>query len=81
MENLRNRIDVKLINNKENYLRCTYISRKIYDNNVVAIRKRKLALKLSKPVYLGMCILELSKALMYEFHYDSIKNKNGNKSK
>ena len=72
MENLRNRIDVKLVNNEENYLRCTHIFHKIYDNNLVAIRKCKLALKLSKPVYIGMCILELSKALMYEFHYDYI---------
>ena len=30
---------------------------------------------LNKPSHIGMCILELSKALMYEFHYDYIKNK------
>ena len=28
-----------------------------------------------------MCILELRKVLMYEFHYDDIKNKNGNNSR
>ena len=38
---------------------------KIFDNNLVAIRKSKLALKLNKPVYIGMCILDLSKILMY----------------
>ena len=48
---------------------------KIFDNNLVAIRKSKPALKLKKPAYIGMCILELSKVLMYEFHYDYIKNK------
>ena len=37
--------------------------------------------KLSRHGYIGMCILELSKVLMYEFHYDYIKNKYDNKSK
>ena len=51
MENLRNRIDVKLLNNKEDYLKCTskpsYMSHKIFDDSLVAIHKSKLALKLS----------------------------------
>ena len=85
MENLKNRINVKLVNNEKEYLTCTskpsYISHKIFDNNLVATRKSKLALKLNKPAYIGMCILELSKVLMYEFHYDYIKNKYDNKSK
>ena len=54
---------------------------KIFDNNLVVVRKSKLALKFNKPAYIGMCILELSKVLMYEFHYDYIKNKYDNKSK
>ena len=57
------------------------MSHKIFDNNLVAIQKSKVALKLNKPAYTGMCILELSKALMYEFHYDYIKNEYDNKSK
>ena len=85
MEKLRNRIDVKLVNNEKEYLKCTSkpscISHKIFDNNLVAIRKTKLALNFNKPAYIGMCILELSKALMYKFHYDYIKNKYRNKSK
>ena len=44
-----------------------------------AIRKSKLALKLNKPVYIGMWMLELSKVFMYEFHYDYIKMKYDNK--
>ena len=64
MEKLRNRIDVKLVNNKKDYFKCTpkpsYMSHKIFDNNLVAIRKSKLALKLNKPAYIEMCILELS---------------------
>ena len=47
---------------------------KIYDNNLVAMRKSKIASKLDKATYIGMCILELSKILMYEFHYHYIKN-------
>ena len=46
---------------------------KIFGNDLVVIRKSKVTLKLSKPVYVGMCILsKLSKAFMYEFHYDYI---------
>ena len=54
---------------------------KIFENNLIAILKSKVALKLNKPAYIGMCILELSKVLMYEIHYDYIKNKYDNKSK
>ena len=76
MENLRSRIDVRLENNEKDYLKCSskpsYMSHKIFDNNLVAIRKSKVALKLNKPAYIGMCIFELSKILMYEFHYDYI---------
>ena len=50
------------------------------DNNLVAIRKSKLALKLNEPAYIRMCILELTKVLMYKFKYDYIKNKYENKS-
>ena len=79
MEDLRNRIDVKLVNNEKGYLKCTskpsYMPNKIFDNNLAVICKSKLALKLSKPAYIRMCILELSKVLMYELYYDYIKNK------
>ena len=85
MEKLRNRIDVKLLSTKRDYLkwasRPNYTSCKIYDNDLVVIRKNKGILKLNKPAYIGMCILELSKALMYQFHYGYIKNKYGNKSR
>ena len=45
-------------------------SHKILDNNLPAIRKNKLALKLNKPAYIGMSVFELSKVLMEEFDYD-----------
>ena len=57
------------------------MSHKLFGNNLVAICKSKATLKLNKPAYIGMCILKLSKVLMYEFHYDYIKNKYHNKSK
>ena len=85
MENLRNRINVKLVKNKKDYLKCTskpsYMSHKIFENNLGAIRRGKVVLKLNKPAYIGMCILELRKVLMYTFHYDYIKNKYGNNSR
>ena len=53
------------------------MSHKIFDNDFVATRKNKVSLTLNKPAYIGMCILELSKVLMYESHYDYNKNKYG----
>ena len=77
MESLRNRIDIKLVNNEKEYLKCSskpsYMSYKTFDNNLVAISRSKLALKINKAAYIGMCILGLSKVLMYEFHCDYIK--------
>ena len=57
------------------------MSHKIFDNNIVVIHKSKLASKLNTPTYIGISILDLSNVLMYEFHYDYIKNKYDNKSK
>ena len=42
---------------------------------------KKTKLKMNKPVYLGMSILDISKTLMYEFWYDYIKPKYGEKTK
>ena len=61
MENLRNRIDVKLVSNKKGYLKWaskpSYMSHKIFANDLVAIRKNKVILTLNKPAIIGMCIL------------------------
>ena len=54
-----------------------YVTQKIC-NKLLAITKCKVLLKLNKSVSIGMCILEV---LIYEFHYDFIKNKYDNKSK
>ena len=65
MENLRHIIDVELVNNEKDYLKCTsnpsYISHEILDNILVAIQKSKVLLKLDKLAYIRMCILELNK--------------------
>ena len=47
---------------------------KIFDNNLVEVRKSKLALNPNKSAYIGMCISVLSKVLLHEFRYDYIKN-------
>ena len=55
VENLRNRIDVKLVNNEGDYLKWrsnpSYMSQKIFNNDLVAIRKSKVTLALNKPAY------------------------------
>ena len=56
------------------------MSHKIFDSYLVVIRKNKVPLTLNKAAYTGMCILELTKVLMYEFHYDYIENNDGNNS-
>ena len=79
MENLRKRINVRLINNAKDYVKCvskpTFVSQKIFSKNFVAIHKIKPVLVLNKPIYVGFSILELSKLLMYDFHYGYFKNK------
>ena len=85
MENLRHWTNVKLVNSEKDYLKCSskasYMSHKIFDNNLVTISKSKIALKIYKPAYIGMCILDLSKLSVCEFHSNYIRNKYGNKSK
>ena len=85
MENIRNRVDIKLVNNKKqteklsakpNFKHCN-----IFSEDLVAIHMKKTKLDFDKPVYLGMCILDLSKTLMYDFHYNYIKQKYGDKAK
>ena len=50
----------------------------MFDNDLVTIRISKVKLTLNKPAYAGMCILDLSKVLMYESHYNCIKINNKN---
>ena len=46
----------------------TYVSSKIFNENLMAVHKVKETLTLNRPAYVGMCILDLSKTLMYQRH-------------
>ena len=85
MENIRKRVDVRLVTSKEKLSKLaskpTYVSSKIFNENLVAVHKIKETLILNRPAYVGMCILDLSKTLMYDFHYNYIKSKYGDKAK
>ena len=59
----------------------TCVSSKIFNENLVAVHKIKETLILNRPTYVGMCILDLSKTLMYDFHYNYIKKKYGDKAR
>ena len=69
MENLRKRINVRLVNNEKDILkytsRPTHITHKIFGKNHAAVREVKPVLKLNKPIYVGVTVIELSKWLVY----------------
>ena len=77
MENLRKRINVRLVNNEKDFLKYTsrriHITHKIFDKDYAAINEIKPVLTLNKPIYVGFTILELSKCFMHEFNYNFIK--------
>ena len=79
MENVRKRANVKLINNKNDYLKAvsrpSFVSQKILDKNLVAVHKIKPVLLLNKPIYAGFSILELSMLIMYDWHYNYFAKK------
>ena len=85
MENLRKRVDVRLVTNEKKLLKPTskptYVSSKLFKENLVAVHKIKETLTLNRPAYVGMCILDLSKTLMYCFHYNYVKNEYGYRAK
>ena len=77
MENLWKRINVRLVNNKKSVLKSTSrpnnVTHKVFDKHFAAIREIKPVLTLKKPIYVGFTVSELSKWLMYDFHYNFIK--------
>ena len=85
MENIRKHRDIKLVTtdkkrsklvSEPNYHTINYISE---DLSIIEMNKTKV--KMNKPIYLGLSILEISKLLMYEFWYDYMKPKYGNNVK
>ena len=81
MENIRNHRDIKLVTSDKRRKRLVsepnYHSHKKFSEHLMAIEMKKTKAKMTKPIYLGMSILDISKTLMYEFWYDYIKPKCG----
>ena len=78
-ENVRKHRDIKLVttDKRRNQLvsESSYHATKWFSENLLAIEVKTVKVKMNKPVYLGLPILEISKTLMYEFWYDYIKPK------
>ena len=84
IENIRKRQNVILVDDrklanklssKPNFDRAT-----IFDENLVACHMKKTEVYLNKPIYVGQAILDLSKTLMFDFHYNYIRKKYNNKA-
>jgi len=84
MENIRNRVNIKLVTSESEAKKLTnqpnFKSFTIFSKNLIAVHMNVTKLKFDKPVYLGAAILDISKNLMYDFHYNYIKHKYGNKT-
>ena len=85
MENLRKRVNVRLVTDEKKLDKLTskptYVSSKIFNENLMAVHKIKEALTLNRLAYVGMCILDLSKTLMYDCHYNYLKKRYGDRAK
>ena len=85
MENITNRVDVRLVIDrvkaKKLAAKLNLDHSNIFNENLISIHMKKIKLVFNKPVYIGMCILDLSKILMYDFHYNYIKREYGAKAK
>ena len=78
-QHVRKRIDVRHVSNEKEYLNRA--SEPSYTSQKKKKSKSKVTLKLTKLAYAGMRIIDLSKVLVCEFHYDYIKNKYGHNSR
>ena len=85
MENVRKHRDIKLIttDKRRNQLASepNYHTTKYFSENLLVIKMKKTKMKINKPVYLGMLILDITKTLMYEFWYDYVKTKYQDRAK
>ena len=79
MENVKKHRDIKLVttDKKRNQLvsEPNYYTTKWFSENLLAIEMEKIKIKMNKPVYLGLSVLEISKTLIYEFWYHYMKPK------
>ena len=81
MENIRKHRNIGLVTTEEKYL-CTVMkpnfkSGGLFGENLMGCEMGKIKVVTNKPVYLGQAILDLSKTVMYEFHYDYMVHKYG----
>ena len=85
METVRKHRDIKLVttDKRRNQLvpEPNYHTTKWFSEKLLATEMKKIKVKMNKPVYLGLSILEISKILMYEFWYDYMKSKYGDNVK
>ena len=85
MENVTKHRDIKLVTSdvKRNKLvsKPNYYTTKRFSEYLLAIEMKKTKVKINKPVYLGMSILDISRTLMYKFWYDYIKSKYEDRAK
>ena len=77
MENVRNYVNVKLLTKWDGRYAAEAIiakpnfhSRSVFAENLIAVELRKLEVNFNKPIYVGMCILDISKDCLYEFHHE-----------
>ena len=84
MKNVRNHRDVKLVTSdkrrKQLVSEPNYHSHKTFSEHLMAIQMKKTRIKMIKPIYLGMSMLDISKMIMYQFWYDYIKPKHGERA-
>ena len=85
IENIRKRQNVVLVDDRKKALKLSskpnFDRSTIFDENLVAIHmKKKTEVYFNKPIYVGQAILDISKTLMFDFHYNYIKNKYGQKA-
>ena len=85
MVNLRKRVNIRPVTDEKKLDKLTskptFVSSKIFNENLMAVHKVKETLTLNRPAYVGMCILDLSKMLMYDFHCNYIKKKYNNRAR
>ena len=84
MENVRKHRDIKLVSTEKKSKLVSepnYHTTIHFSENLLVTEMKKIKVIMSKPVYLGMSILDISKTLMYEFWCDNIKPKYGGRAK
>ena len=85
MENIRKHRNIKLVMTEEKYLRKVmkpnFKSGTLFGGNLMSCEMVKIKVVMNKLVYLGQAILDLSKIVMYEFHYDPMAPKYGDRLK